>query len=314
MADVTLGDLRAALSGAAAGLSGGVDARADMARVTEAAVLAVHGCEHASITLVVDGRPSTPAASSTQARLLDQAQYDCGEGPCLSAVRERQVVSAPDVRSDARWPALRASRLREAQVRSVLSVPMTMGEEVVGALNFSSSATAAFHARAQDAARVVSHYATAVVVAGRRRPYRAQPVPEPGGPRLEDPAPQAATALAEALRALAGGDVDVRLPQDPSPLGEACTAFNQLAEALQVREASLDAFLAQTAGPLRDGLTVVATGADLLAGRRARLDHTGQQALDLVLAELGWLTSVALEVLRLPQHLADGEPARLPPR
>lgn len=314
MADVTLGDLRAALSGAAAGLSGGVDARADMARVTEAAVLAVHGCEHASITLVVGERASTPAASSAQARLLDQAQYDCGEGPCLSAVRERQVVNAPDVRSDARWPALRASRLREAQVRSVLSVPMTMGEEVVGALNLSSSATAAFHARSEDAARVVSHYATAVVVAGRRRADQDRPTARTGGPRLEESEAQAAAALGQALRALAGGDVDVRLPDDPSPLGQAHGAFNQLAAALQARQASLDAFLGQTAGPLRNGLTVVTTGAHLLAGRREQLDLAGQQALDLILSELDWLTSVALEVLRLPQLLTGAEPARVPPR
>jgi hypothetical protein len=80
---------------------------------------------------------------------LDQAQYAESSGPCVSAVRDRQVQRVDAIGADDRWPVFAAAAL-EHGVRSSLSYPVA-GTAHPTALNVYSSMDAAF-----DSARSVA--------------------------------------------------------------------------------------------------------------------------------------------------------------
>lgn len=83
-------------------------------------------------------RSTTVASSNPQALLLDELQYSCPDGPCLTAMREHTVVRVGDVREDERWPQFHAAAAQEG-VRSILAVPFPLREEAQAALNIYST-------------------------------------------------------------------------------------------------------------------------------------------------------------------------------
>jgi len=54
------------------------------------------------------GRWGTWAAAGSLGQMCDQIQWDLGEGPACDALSAAQLVTAPDLVSDGRWPAWRA--------------------------------------------------------------------------------------------------------------------------------------------------------------------------------------------------------------
>jgi GAF domain-containing protein len=77
------------------------------------------------------------ATSSELARRMDEIQYDVDDGPCLRCLRHGRPVVVADIGSDTRWPAFSERGTREGAGAS-LSVPLTVGERSVGALNLYS--------------------------------------------------------------------------------------------------------------------------------------------------------------------------------
>ena len=59
-------------------------------QVVSLAVRYVEGCDIAGVTLMRDGRPQTTAFTDAEATEIDRAQYDTGDGPCLSAFAENR--------------------------------------------------------------------------------------------------------------------------------------------------------------------------------------------------------------------------------
>jgi hypothetical protein len=96
--------------------------QAAMADVVTTAVRVIHGCDVASFTAVVNGRPTTTAASSPLAERLDEAQYQISEGPCLTAIEDLEIVVVDELTSDRRWPTFAASAVGLAG--SMLSAPV----------------------------------------------------------------------------------------------------------------------------------------------------------------------------------------------
>jgi GAF domain-containing protein len=86
------------------------------------------------ITLRRDGSPFTVAASDPTATSLDEVQYGHHDGPCLAAMRTRQVVVLTDVATETRWGTYRVDALAHG-IGSVLSVPLMTGPSIYGALN-----------------------------------------------------------------------------------------------------------------------------------------------------------------------------------
>jgi hypothetical protein len=63
----------------------------DMERFLRLACRLTPGCATGSISVLVDGRPTTTAVSDHLAFELDIAQYDAGDGPCLRALGGQTV-------------------------------------------------------------------------------------------------------------------------------------------------------------------------------------------------------------------------------
>jgi transcriptional regulator with GAF, ATPase, and Fis domain len=104
-------------------------------RVLQATVAQVDGAEHAGITLLSRASVSTPAATSDLVRLVDEQQYQIGEGPCLTAALQREpIVRTDDLSTDPRWPQF-APAATALGVRSALSYQLHTDRDTIGALN-----------------------------------------------------------------------------------------------------------------------------------------------------------------------------------
>src|SRR4051794_26962112 len=122
-------------------------------RVAAAGCELLTNCLASSVTIITGGRAITMAATDDVALKLDQAQYDAGDGPCLSAARREEVVRVDDLAADTRWPQFRAAG-EEGGVACSLSIPLLIADEdTFGALNVYGEAAFAFSADDERAAR-----------------------------------------------------------------------------------------------------------------------------------------------------------------
>jgi GAF domain-containing protein len=74
------------------------------------------------------------AASDEPGRLLERAQEQEGNGPCVESLILDEVVATDDLAEDDRWPGVSAMVV-PAGVRAVLGVPVHVAGSAVGSLN-----------------------------------------------------------------------------------------------------------------------------------------------------------------------------------
>ncbi|WP_323097468.1 GAF and ANTAR domain-containing protein [Intrasporangium sp. YIM S08009] len=74
------------------------------------------------------------AASDGPGTLLEQAQIETGQGPCIDTFTHEIAVDTPDVTRDSRWLDL-GGRLHGLGVAAVLAVPVHLAGVCVGSLN-----------------------------------------------------------------------------------------------------------------------------------------------------------------------------------
>lgn len=86
------------------------------------------------MTTRYDGQPRTIVTSDPRAALIDEQQYSLGEGPCLDALENGEVVDVADQASDYRWRRYHDSAL-ELGVTASLSFPLIVDQQIIGALN-----------------------------------------------------------------------------------------------------------------------------------------------------------------------------------
>ena len=122
----------------------------------------VPNCDAAGIILMIDGRPTTAAVSDRLAVEIDLVQYDTGEGPCLAAIEESHVVRIDILERDSRFTHFAPGAL-DLELESVLSVPLPVGNTVVGALNLYSRLPDAFDHQAEQAAQPLAEFAAEVI-------------------------------------------------------------------------------------------------------------------------------------------------------
>jgi GAF domain-containing protein len=101
--------------------------------VTTLAATATAGTLGSAVTVVDQHGKRSRAASNAAAEEADALQYQFDEGPCLTAWRTREPVRIDDTSTDGRWPRWNAAA-SELGVRSVLSAPLLVGEESIGAM------------------------------------------------------------------------------------------------------------------------------------------------------------------------------------
>jgi GAF domain-containing protein len=101
--------------------------------VTTLAATATAGTLGAAVTVVDEHGKRSRAASNQAAEQADALQYELDEGPCLTAWRVGELVRIDDTASDGRWPRWDEAVSRLG-VRSVLSAPLLVGSESIGAM------------------------------------------------------------------------------------------------------------------------------------------------------------------------------------
>ncbi|MGW7066743.1 GAF and ANTAR domain-containing protein [Streptomyces sp. NPDC054855] len=94
--------------------------------------------DFAGVTLVVAGELRLLAtATDERARTVEDAQLVTGEGPCTEAYTQGVPLDAVDLRHPSavtRWPAY-APLASEQGARSVLALPLTIGNLAIGAMD-----------------------------------------------------------------------------------------------------------------------------------------------------------------------------------
>ncbi len=143
------------------------DVRQTLDAICRLAVELIPGADHAGITHVRQGRFHTPAASSEVARVVDGAQYETNEGPCVSAIREAEEVLAPDLRGDRRWPEFSRLTIARTRVRSMLCFRLFLQDDTLGALNFYAEEPAGFDEADEVLGRVFATHAALAWQAAR---------------------------------------------------------------------------------------------------------------------------------------------------
>lgn len=86
------------------------------------------------------GRPlgtETVSASDPRAAILDELQFDLGEGPCWDAFHTSRPVSEPALDTSQRWPAFSAAASSQ-KVSSIFAFPVRVGTLRVGAVDLYS--------------------------------------------------------------------------------------------------------------------------------------------------------------------------------
>ena len=91
----------------------------------------------------------TPGSGEGRASLNDLVQYRTGEGPCLAAISEVNVVRIDVLEGDSRFIRFAPGAL-DHEIESVLSIPLISVERVVGALNMYSHLPEAFDANTEE--------------------------------------------------------------------------------------------------------------------------------------------------------------------
>lgn len=130
--------LRIAADALAAYMIGTEPLDATLRHVSALTVDAHPAARFAGISTLVDGQPQTAVFTDEDAPVIDAAQYETGEGPCLDAFRHAVVHRIDDTEQDKHWPVFAAAAAAKG-IRSTISYPMVAGQEPVGALNLYSA-------------------------------------------------------------------------------------------------------------------------------------------------------------------------------
>ncbi len=146
-------------------------------RVAELGEAAIPGAVLTGLTLLgSDGRPTTAVCTDPGTLLVDSVQYDVGDGPCLTALRQMRIVAVPKMKDETRWPEV-VDRARTNGVHSSLSAPLVVGDRGIGALNFYARSEKAFSEDDEKTAQTFALQA-AVVLANTQAYWGAHDLSE----------------------------------------------------------------------------------------------------------------------------------------
>ena len=114
--------------------------------LAEAARDAIPGTSGAGVSLLDDqGRRVSRAATDSVVEQADIAQYELGQGPCLTSWASDETVLVEDVATDGRWP-LWSQAVASLPVRSVVSTPLRTEEGSLGALKIYAASPSVYDA------------------------------------------------------------------------------------------------------------------------------------------------------------------------
>jgi GAF domain-containing protein len=138
-AEADTADLQASLADLAGLVAGTLGLDELLTRVATFAARAIPGADGAGVTMLsverTKDRVEALAASAPFVRAIDEIQYVVlDEGPCITAALERRTVRSGSLGGEKLWPRF-GPRVGRLGVHSVLSLPLLLPDQVVGAIN-----------------------------------------------------------------------------------------------------------------------------------------------------------------------------------
>jgi GAF domain-containing protein len=131
-------------------------------RVARIAQQTLPGAVEVSLTLMRGDEPFLAASTGPLAADAARVQYERGQGPSIDAARAGLVLRIDDTETETRWPDYTAGAAAHG-VRSSLSAPLPIQDELIGTLNAYSTAPGAFPADQVPAAETIASYAAVAV-------------------------------------------------------------------------------------------------------------------------------------------------------
>ena len=133
-------------------------------RVADLTGEALPGAAFVGVSMLDErGLPTTSVFTDEQAPLIDQAQYESGQGPCLDAWHERRSIRLDDLAEvDDRYASFAGSCLDHG-IHSTLSMPLVAADRGVGALNLYSRTAGGFTSDDEEVAADLCSVASAVL-------------------------------------------------------------------------------------------------------------------------------------------------------
>jgi GAF domain-containing protein len=116
--------------------------------------------------LETDGQKMTTAATDRLVEAADALQYEIGEGPCLSAWATATVQRIDDTAVDTHWPVWSAAAARLG-VRSMLSTPLVVRGDTLGALKVYATTPGAFTVEDEHMLGLLAGAAATLLSAGQ---------------------------------------------------------------------------------------------------------------------------------------------------
>jgi GAF domain-containing protein len=141
------------------------DVEGTLQAITETSIRVVPNAEDCGISYVIGRSKFEPRASTSDlTKQVDFLQERLGQGPCLDAVWEQQIVRVDDVAADARWPEF-GQQAADLGVGSMMCFQLFVHGDRLGALNLYSRTAGAFDDECQEIGLMFAAHA-AVALAG----------------------------------------------------------------------------------------------------------------------------------------------------
>jgi GAF domain-containing protein len=146
--DADEGDLRTGLRGLSEMVAGARGLFELLGNVAGFAADAIPGVDGAGVALIDQSKGiatlQTTSATADFVHQIDAVQYDeLHEGPCITCMETRRPAVSGSLGADGRWPHF-GGRVARMGVHSALSLPLIVGEHVVGAINCYANSHDAF--------------------------------------------------------------------------------------------------------------------------------------------------------------------------
>ncbi|GAA4577208.1 GAF and ANTAR domain-containing protein [Micromonospora coerulea] len=167
-----------------AGLIGITDFDEALTALVRIARDAVPGVAWCGFTALRAGEPAGGAASDPRLAELDDLRHG-PDSPAMSAIRRREMILAEDLAAESRWPAW-TERARRLGVRGVISAPVDVDEQMIGAMNLYAGSAEPLTTRHQLTAMLLAEHAGLLLAAVRDRARQAAEVDQLDTTLLEE--------------------------------------------------------------------------------------------------------------------------------
>jgi transcriptional regulator with GAF, ATPase, and Fis domain len=129
-------DFNRQLADAAREMSSETGTQLTLDRAVQMATDLIGSCDLAGISIAGPDQIETPAASDETLRVIDERQYELGEGPCLDALRQEEVLTVGNLAEDRRWPTWGPLIASELDIHSSMSFRLFTTGSDIGVFNF----------------------------------------------------------------------------------------------------------------------------------------------------------------------------------